>query len=116
MNIEKTNTMGKIEFSLQAVADLAGITVSSVYGVVGLIAKKSFSNPIAQLLKKEDFTDGVSVKKVKDGYDVSLYVVISKDVKIAEVANEIQKQVSYVLKKTFGIPFNVVNVYVQALN
>ena len=115
MNIGKINKIGKIEFSLQAVADLAGITVSSVYGVVGLVTKKQFSNPFTQLLKKEDFTDGVSVKKVKDGYDVSLYVVISKGVKLAEVVYEIQKQVSYILEKNFGIPFKVVNVYVQAL-
>ena len=115
MNIGKTNKIGKIEFSLQAVADLAGITVSSVYGVVGLVAKKNFQNPLSQLLKKEDFTDGVSVKKVKEGYDVSLYVVLSKDVKIAEVVHEIQNQVSYILGKNFGVPVKVVNVYVQAL-
>ena len=108
MNIGKTNKIGKIEFSLQAVADLAGITVSSVYGVVGLVAKKNFQNPLSQLLKKE-------VKKVKEGYDVSLYVVLSKDVKIAEVVHEIQNQVSYILGKNFGVPFKVVNVYVQAL-
>lgn len=115
MNIQKTNKIGKIEFSLQAVADLAGITVASVYGVVGLVDKKNFSNPLGQLLKKEDFIDGVSVKKTKDGYDVSLYVVLSKGIKITEVACEIQKQVSYVLGKNFGIPFKVVNVFVQAL-
>ncbi len=115
MKIEKTNKIGKIEFSLQAVSDLAGITVSSVYGVVGLVAKKNFSNPIGQLLKKEDFTDGVSVKKVKDGYDVSLYVVLSKGIKLVEVVYEIQKQVSYILEKNFGIPFKVVNVFVQGL-
>ncbi len=115
MNIQKNNKIGKIEFSLQAVADLAGITVSSVYGVVGLVAKKNFSNPLGQLLKKEDFTDGVSVKKIKDGYDVSIYVVLSKGIKISEVAYEIQKQVSYVLEKNFGLPFKMVNVFVQAL-
>lgn len=115
MNIGKTNNIGKIEFSLQAVADLAGITVSSVYGVVGLVSKKIFSNPLGQLLKKEDFADGVSVKKIKDGYDVSLYVVLSKGIKLAEVVYEIQKQVSYTLEKNFGISFKVVNVFVQAL-
>lgn len=116
MNIEKTNQIGKINFSLQAVADLAGMTVSSVYGVVGLVSKKSISKPLNEFLKKEDYSDGVSVKKVKTGYEVSLYLVLSKDVKIAEVVYEVQKQVSYVLAKNFGIPFKVVNVFVQSIN
>lgn len=115
MNISKTNNIGKIEFSLKAVADLAGLTVTSVYGVVGLVPKKNFANPLSQLLKKEDFTDGVSVKRIKNGYDVSLFVVLSKDVKIAEVVYEIQKQISYILEKNFGVSFKVVNVFVQAL-
>ena len=113
MNIEKTNQSGKINFSLQAIADLAGMTVSSVYGVVGLVSKKNISRSVVDFLKKEDFADGVSVKKAKSGYEVSLYVVLGNEVKIAEVVFEIQKQVSYVLEKNFGMPFQLINVFVQ---
>ena len=112
MNIEKTNQIGKINFSLQAVADLAGMTVSSVYGVVGLVSKKNLTRSLFEFLLKEDFSDGVSVKKSKEGYEISLYLVLSKDVKIAEVVYEVQKQVAYMLQKSFGIPFKVTNVYV----
>ena len=115
MDIETTNKIGKIDFSLQAVADLAGDTVTAVYGVVGLVDKKKITKPIVEFLKQGDYADGVSVKKNKTGYDVSLYLVLSKDVKIAEVVCEVQKQVSYILGKSFGIPFKVVNVYVQAV-
>ena len=80
MNIEKTNQIGKINFSLQAIADLAGMTVSSVYGVVGLVSKKNISRSVVDFLKKEDFADGVSVKKAKSGYEVSLYVVLGNEV------------------------------------
>ncbi len=112
MNIEKSNQIGKINFSLQAVADLAGMTVTGVYGVVGLVSRTKFSRSLMEFLKKEDFSDGVSVKKTKNEYEVSLYLVLSKDVKIAEVACEVQKQVSYMLQKSFGIPFKVINVFV----
>ncbi len=111
-NISKSNKIGKIQFSRAAVAELAGNIVSQVYGVVGLVNKKDFAKPLLELLKKEDFSDGVSVKKVKDGYEVSLYVVLSKNVKINAVVYEIQKQVSYSLEKTFSIPFKTVNVFV----
>lgn len=115
MEIKKTNSLGKIDISLRAVADLAGSTVQSVYGVVGLVSKKNFANPLSEFLKREDFQDGVMVKKGKKGYEISLYLVLSKDVKIAEVVYEIQKQVNYVLSKNFGIPFETVNVFVLAV-
>ena len=114
-NISKSNKIGKIQFSRAAVAELAGNIVSQVYGVVGLVNKKDFAKPLLELLKKEDFSDGVSVKKVKDGYEVSLYVVLSKNVKINAVVYEIQKQVSYSLEKTFSIPFKTVNVFVLGI-
>jgi uncharacterized alkaline shock family protein YloU len=115
MKIGKTNQFGSIDISPNALADLAGITASSVYGVVGLVSKQSFTNPLNQFLKKENYSDGVSVKKTKSCYEVSLYLVVSKDVKIAEVVYEVQKQVSYVLEKNFGIPFKIVNVFIQAV-
>jgi uncharacterized alkaline shock family protein YloU len=115
MKIGKTNEFGKIDISLKAVADLAGITASSVYGIVGLVSKKAFQNNIYQFLQKENYADGVSVRKNKNGYEVSLYLVVSQDVKISEVVYEVQKQVAYVLQKNFGIPFKAVNVYIQAV-
>ena len=100
---------------MNAITELAGNIVSQVYGVVGLVSKKDFAKALLELLKKEDFSDGVSVKKVKDGYEVSLYVVLSKDVKLNAVVYEVQKQVSYSLEKTFSIPFKTVNVFVRGI-
>lgn len=114
MKIKKTNEIGSVNVSMDAIVDLAGLTASSVYGVVGLVDKKSFANPLKNLLKTEDFADGVSVHKNKEGYEVNLYLVVSKDIKIIEVVYEIQKQVSYKLKKTFGIS-TLVNVFIQAI-
>ena len=115
MNIEKTNQFGKIAISLEAIANVAGDQATLVYGVVGLVSKKAFLNPLGQFLKREDYADGVSVKKVKDGYEVSLYLVVSMDVKISEVTTEIQKQVHYALDRQFGMHFKAVNVFIQAV-
>ncbi len=115
MNIAKSNSLGTIDISLKAVADLAGSTVSSVYGVVGLVSRRAILNPLNQFLKREDFSDGVIVRKTKNTYEVSIFVVLSKNVKIAEVVHEIQNQISYQLTKNFGILFKTVNVFVQAV-
>jgi|WetSurMetagenome_2_1015567.scaffolds.fasta_scaffold155838_2 uncharacterized alkaline shock family protein YloU len=115
MNIGKKNKFGNVDISLKAVADLAGATASSVYGVVGLVSKKTFADPLNAFLQREDYADGVSVREARSGYDVSLYLVVSKDVKLSVVAYEIQEQVSYVLSKNFGIPFKAVNVFIQSV-
>lgn len=115
MKITQKNKLGSVEVSLEAIADLAGLTASSVYGIVGLVNKKNFANPLSQFLNKEDYADGVSARKGQKGYEVSLYLVVSKDVKVAEVVYEVQKQVGYVLKKNFGMDFSKINVYVQAV-
>lgn len=100
------------------IATSAGITASSVYGVVGLLDEKSVSshsNKILSFLNKEDFAKGVSIKKGKAGYELSLYVVFSKDIKIAEVVYEVQKQVKYSLKRKYKIDIQAVNVFIVDL-
>ena len=98
------------------IATSAGITASSVYGVVGLLDEKSVSshsNKILSFLNKEDFAKGVSIKKGKAGYELS--VVCSKDIKIAEVVYEVQKQVKYSLKRKYKIDIQAVNVFIVDL-
>lgn len=104
--------------SLSDLATSAGTTACSVYGVVGLLDEKSVSSPsnkILNFLKKEDFAHGVSIKKTKLGYELSLYVVCSKDIKIAEVVYEIQKQVMYSLKRKYKIDIKCCNVFIVGL-
>jgi uncharacterized alkaline shock family protein YloU len=109
------NKFGEIEISSSAIADLVGLTASSVYGVVGLVQKNVFTNHLNKFLKKGHFDDGVFVKNTSKGYQVSLYLVVSKDVKIIEVIYEVQKQVSYILRKNFSIQLDQVNVYIKAV-
>ncbi len=115
MNIGESTNLGKIDISIKAVADIVGNTATKVYGVLGLINKKNFRNPLKGILSAENYSDGVAVHKLKNGYEVSLYLYVSKEVKISEVASEVQKQVSYYLNKTFGINVPVINVYILAI-
>lgn len=117
--MKKENSSDKVvEVSTSDLATLAGVTACSVYGVVGLLDSKNISsqsNKLFKLIRKEDYKNGVSVKKVKDAYEISLYVVCSKTVKIVEVVYEIQKQVKYSLKKKYKVKLNKVNVFVQGV-
>ena len=66
-------------------------------------------------MKKEEFSSGIKVKKVKDRYEFFISVVLSRNVKISEVLYEISKQVKHNLTKRFNIKIKAVNVVVSAV-
>ena len=113
MKKETNKTSVETTVKTSDIATSAGITASSVYGVVGLLDEKSVSshsNKILSFLNKEDFAKGVSIKKGKAGYELC-----SKDIKIAEVVYEVQKQVKYSLKRKYKIDIQAVNVFIVDL-
>lgn len=114
MNISNSNQYGKIDVSIQAIADLVGNTLCQVYGVLGLVNRKNLKHPLLGILKPETFADGITILKAKNNFEISVFLIVSKEVKISEVVSEVQKQLAYVLNKTFGIKPNI-NVYIHAL-
>lgn len=116
MAVKKITPSGGINISLQAIASIAGSAAIECYGVVGLSAKNSLSERVDKLLGKKNFEQAVVCQKEKKGgYSIDLYLVVASETKITEVIREVQKKVSYVLEKTFGIEFKKVNVYVQGV-
>lgn len=115
MGIERTTNLGNINISEEAIATLAGGVVSECYGVVGMASQKILKDGLAELLKKENYTRGVVVRKTENGYELDLYIVISFGVKITEVVAEVQKKVKYMLEKTLEQDFDKINVFVQGV-
>jgi uncharacterized alkaline shock family protein YloU len=114
MGIDKETPYGGINITLEAIASVAGSAASECYGVLGLASKNSLRENINELLKKDDFVKGVYCRgDRKKGYEVGVYIYVAYGVKITEVVSEVQKKVRYVLEKTFSIPFQKVDVFVQ---
>ena len=83
------------------------------YGVVGLASKSIVRDNIAELLRKENYSQGVFARQRKFGIEIDMYIIVSYGVRITEVVSEVQKKVKYVLEKTLNMKFNYINVYVQ---
>jgi uncharacterized alkaline shock family protein YloU len=115
MGIEKITTLGKLNVSEDAIATLAGGVVSECYGVVGMASQKILKDGLAEILKKENFSKGVVVRQLENGYELDLFIIIGYGVKISEVIHEVQKKVKYMLEKTLDQPFLAINVYVQGV-
>ncbi len=110
MVIDKSAPYGAINISKEAIASVAGEAASSCYGIVSLASSSLFGE---KSLSPEDYAKGVVIRKRKDDYEVDVYVVAAYGVKVTEVLTEVQKNVAYVLKKTFNLPFRAVNVYLR---
>jgi len=115
MPIERNTKLGNINISEEAIATLAGGIVAECYGVVGMASQKILKDGLAELLKIDNYSKGIVVRKVEDKYELDLFIVISFGVKISEVVSEVQKKVKYELEKSLDLTFSAVNVYVQGI-
>ncbi len=115
MPVNKKTNYGEINISTEAIASLTGGIVSEAYGVVGMASQNMLKDGIAELLGRDNYSKGVVVREVEDGYEIDLYVVISSGVKISEVVSEVQKRVKYDLNKHLDVDFNAVNIFVQGI-
>ncbi len=115
MSVEKKSGYGDIEISEEAIATLAGQVITECYGVVGMASKQVLKDGWAVMLKKENFSRGVKVKKTKEGLVIDLYIIVSFGIRISEVVQEAQKKVKYVLEKSLSVDIAQVNVFVQGV-
>ncbi len=115
MTVEKKTNYGNITVSSEAVASLVGGVITECYGVVGMASKQVVKDGLAELLKKENYTKGVVVRRAKDGLTVDLYIIVGFGVKISEVVQEAQKKVKYELERSLGENIASVNVFVQGV-
>ena len=115
MTVEKTTNYGTINVSEEAVANLAGSLITECYGVVGMASKQVLRDGWTELLKKENYSRGVVVRKGENGLEIDLYIIVSFGVRISEVVQEAQKKVKYMLEKSLSEPIADVNVFVQGV-
>ncbi len=115
MTVEKKTNYGSIKVSEEAVASLAGGVITECYGVVGMASRKFVKDGLAELLKKENYTKGVVVRRNDNGLEIDLYIMVSFGVKISEVVQEAQKKVKYVLQRSLSEEIAAVNVFVQGV-
>lgn len=116
MSVERSNDLGQINISHEAIAALAGGVVTESYGVVGMASQKVLKDGLAELLKKENFSKGIVVRDDESGLELDLYIILGYRVKISEIVFEIQKNVKYVLEKSLDIKFKAINVFVQGVS
>jgi len=103
---------GELVVAPLVVAKLAGAEARATYGVVAMQV-----SPMRRLtrLRKDSFTDGVSIDVVDDALHIRLHVVMERGVNLAQVTLNLQEQVRYRVEKVAGIPVADITVRVEDL-
>ena len=115
MKIQEQTPYGDIDISLEAIATIAGQAAEGCYGVIGLAPRASIRDAVSEILKLEDYKQGVYVRKNKKHFEVDVYLCCAYWVKLTESLSEVQKKIKYELEKTFGIKFAAINVYAVSI-
>lgn len=115
MPINKSTEFGTIAISLNAIAALAGGTITECYGIIGMASQKTLKDGWAELLGKENYSRGVVVRQTESGLVLDLYVIAMQSIKLSEVIHAAQQRVKYAVEKTLEIKVDAVNIWVMGV-
>jgi uncharacterized alkaline shock family protein YloU len=86
--------IGKVYLTREALAKITGYATMECYGVVGM-AKKTPSDLLHFLLKRENITQGVELRMSGQGIQIVVNVILEMGLRISEVVRNIREQVSF---------------------
>ena len=106
---------GQINISEEVIADIAGHAAVESYGVVGMTRRK-LKDGIAELLGKENISKGIEVVLLDAGHvSIDLFLVVSFETKINEVAHNVMNKVKYSVENITGLSVQTVNINIQGV-
>jgi uncharacterized alkaline shock family protein YloU len=106
--------IGIVTISDDVIADVAGITCTRCYGIVGM-ASPSFHEGVADLLGRDSLRKGVRLKRNEDDISFDLFVIVEAGINITEVAHNLIEQVKYMVENCTGLRVEEVQVHVQGV-
>lgn len=109
------NDLGKIMFSEDLIANIAGSAACENYGIVAMSSKNA-SDAFLQLVGSENLKRGVRVTlKDETKVDIDLYVTLMYGVSFPAVAKNAISNVKYRVEEMTGLTVENVNIYVESV-
>lgn len=113
-DMEARPPLGAIHISDEVLAELAGISCTQCYGVVGM-ASQSFQEGMAQLLGRDTIKRGVKLKRKGNQVSFNLFIIVEAGINITEVARNLIDQVKYTVGNATGLEVEEVQVHIQGV-
>lgn len=107
---------GAIRISNEVFTALAGAAATSCFGVRGM-AKKSASDGLVHLLKREAMGKGVRVIffEGEDAIAIELHIIVNTGVNIPVICDAIRSAVRYKVTEATGVKVRSVSVFVDSV-
>jgi len=113
--VTQKSAFGEIIITSDVITTLAGAAATSCFGVKGM-AKRSMSDGIVHLLKREAMGKGVFVTYHDDGsISIELHIIVDYGVNILAITTSIIDQVRYQIESTTGLIVSSVDVFVDSM-
>ncbi|SMC21602.1 Uncharacterized conserved protein YloU, alkaline shock protein (Asp23) family [Clostridium acidisoli DSM 12555] len=109
-----SNENGSINYSVDVLANIVGISTMECYGVVGM-ASKNASEGFWELIKGENLSKGVKINSKDDDLNIELYIIVEYGTKISVIANNIIQKVKYNVENYTGLKARSITVNVQGV-
>ena len=113
--IRKNAARGEIVILSEVLTTLAGAAATNCFGVKGM-AKRSMSDGLVHLLKREAMGKGVLVTESPGGgISIELHIVVDYGVNIAALTTSIIDEVRYKVEGAIGEKVKTVSVFVDGM-
>lgn len=110
----KTENEG-IQISNDVIAVIAGVAVSEVPGVAGMVGR--FAGGITEAFSgKKNLAKGIKVETTENQAKIDVNIIVEYGSRIPDVAFEIQKRVKKAVEEMTGLKVEEVNIHVQGVN
>ncbi len=109
-----SNENGSINYSVDVLGNIVGISTMECYGVVGM-AWKNASDGFWELIKGESLSRGVKIVWKNDNLNIELYIIVEYGTKISVIANNIIQKIKYNVENYTGLKVSSITVNVQGV-
>lgn len=109
-----TNENGSINYSVDVLANIVGISTMECYGVVGM-ASKNASDGFWELIRGENLSKGVKINSKDNNINIELYIIVEYGTKISVIANNIIQKIKYNVENYTGLKVSSITVNVQGV-
>ena len=113
--IRRETARGEIVVLSDVITTLAGAAATNCFGVKGM-AKRSMSDGLVHLLKREAMGKGVLITYGPEGeISVELHIVVDYGVNLTALTTSIIDEVRYKIERAIGEKIKTVSVFVDAM-
>ncbi|MCL2588911.1 MAG: Asp23/Gls24 family envelope stress response protein [Oscillospiraceae bacterium] len=113
--MKQETSRGEITVLSEVITTLAGAAATNCFGVKGM-AKRSMSDGLVHLLKREAMGKGVRIHYGPEGeISIELHIVVDYGVNLQALTTSMMDEVRYKVETAIGTKIKAIEVYVDAM-